>query len=200
MAPAPGNGRAVVPVAGTVLGDGPSALWTERSQGMVAPSWMAVPPMPWLERLRGMAVPSLPRRGRAAPRPQRPQRHPCRRVAPSRPRTGGGAPPLRCATNERGRSAVILKRALEPKDRRRSANKFASHSVSHPSANLSLSAGDGQCCGLLKAVTVAEVSFLHIYIYRIRYISRNIYTCFFLFYNCFSVSLWNLNQGINICH
>ena len=58
MATAPGNGRAVVPMDGVALGDGPSAVWPERRRGMAVPSRMAVPPAPWPERRRRIAVSS----------------------------------------------------------------------------------------------------------------------------------------------
>ena len=102
---------------------------------------------------------------------------------PSKPMRGGRVLPLTAVDAvPRRQGEGKERRALEarPQDgrqeeeRHRRATKFASHSVSHPPRNLPFSTGDGQCCGLLKAVTVAVVSFFHIYI-RIRYTSRNIY-------------------------
>ena len=58
VAAASGGGRAVVPVAGATLGDGPLALWPERRQGMAVPCWMVVPPAPWPGQRWRMAVPS----------------------------------------------------------------------------------------------------------------------------------------------
>ena len=67
-----------------------------------------------------------------------------RRAAP--PMRGGGVP--------RSRSAP---------SRRRTGGEAPSP-CHHICQSFTSPAGDGQCCGLLKAVAVAMVSFLHIYI------------------------------------